>query len=617
MFSSCSTKELYWGFEVSSKLDLSPPRVVKGGSFPPADNQKDVNSTLTNAQKAKTSIFVKNCPNTYKAAESISISPQAELDLFYHGPVNNFIVVVPAETENKAQLFNANTNALLGISDFDEQDVVSFNGYFALKAENRSAGSSWNIKIRPEQKADYLIIENEKYIFADGKENNNIFVPKYCTTNNLAQSIYEKISGHASIKSDLEGNKVILTAKVAGEKGNDILISSSNSKALEINPFSGGSSAKNSYAIMDKKDVAMNAVIKVNFNEAMNPVVLSGPAATVAPYVRVVNAKADALGEGRACSLNKDCKSYKCENSSCIGDHLDGSFMLSSAYRTLEFISDIECGINGCGEKVYCLPPNSELALEIRAADLRACNSDNDCLAFSPYKKCVSGSGLSYKTCQDNNLRNYPLAAIASLNGVTDVSFNSLDGNRDGASSGHINYFNENNGDENNKDSYRFSFFVNDQKELSAPSIGSISPSSGEINVDKLNKPVEIGFNTLMMTSSLKSGGTFMGVGSNKVLHRLINLKTSVETPLGYWIVSSDKDVFPLDGVNDTTVTEIRHSPFIEAVSYGAQVGSGVKDIYQNCFKPSAGPNCQASFENPSCCFGLPTSELDSNGACK
>ena len=618
MFSSCSTKDLYWGFEVSSKLDLSPPIVVKGGSFPPADNQKDVNSTVSSALSAKAEIFVKDCPSTYKSAELISVSPQAEVDLSYHGLINSFAVVVPADAENKAQLFNASSNALLGVADFDDQDVVNFNGYFALKAENRAVGSRWDLKISPERKADSLTIANEKYIFANSSENNNILVNEgACNTSAQAENIQAKISGHPEINVSREGNKVLLRAKVAGEQGNNISLSSSNSNALELKSFSEGSSAKSSYAIRDKKDVPINTVIKVNFNEAMNPVTLSGPASTVAPYVRVVNASPEALGAANTCSADKDCRSYKCENSSCVGDYLNGSFMLSSAYRTLEFISDIECGINGCGEKVYCLPPSSKLALEIRAADLNICNNDQDCLAFSPYKKCVLGGSLSYKTCQDNNSRNYPLANLATLNGVTDLAFNSLDGNRDGVSSGPINYFSENDGDTNSRDSYRFSFFTSDQKELSAPTIGAISPSSGSTDILNLSKPVEITFNTLMMASTLKSGSAILGSGDKRVQHKLLNLKTSVETPLGYWIVSTDKDIEPLDGVNDTTVTEIRHSPFAEAVSYGAQVGSGVKDIYQNCFKPSSGPGCQADFENPSCCFGLPTSELGGNGACK
>jgi len=61
------------------------------------------------------------------------------------------------------------------------------------------------------------------------------------------------------------------------------------------------------------------------------------------------------------------------------------------------------------------------------------------------------------------------------------------------------------------------------------------------------------------------------------------------------------------DGIVDISNAFIKHSKFYESTSYRSQVGSGVKDIYQNCFKPSAGPgpvnlsglDCEASESLP------------------
>jgi hypothetical protein len=53
-----------------------------------------------------------------------------------------------------------------------------------------------------------------------------------------------------------------------------------------------------------------------------------------------------------------------------------------------------------------------------------------------------------------------------------------------------------------------------------------------------------------------------------------------------------------------------------EAVNYTAQAGSGLKDIYQNCFKPSSGASCVADQSNPSCCNGNSASILDQDGNC-
>lgn len=617
MFRSCSTDILQWTFEVSTKLDLTPPQVVSSRLFPQPDSEADILDESSLATNASAEIFVKDCPNIYKEAQLVSVSPETEVDLNYQGNINRFKVLVPADSEDKAQLFNGNTDALLGISDFDEQNVVTFPNYFSLKAEDRQSGDLWQIEIIPEQKADSLTVGNVSYIFSSSSENNRILVnEENCTTEEQAINIQTKLSGHPDINVDLASNRVLLTAKIAGTAGNSIRLETSNNNALELMQFSGGEDKVINYQILDKKDTAMNTVIKIGFNEAMNPVTLSGSASDVASYVRVVNADPSALANNSSCSIDSECRSYNCEASYCVGDYLNGRFMISDGYKTLEFISDKECGINGCGEKVYCLPPNSNLSVEIEAADLSSCDNDQNCAAYNPYKNCSLGA-LSYRTCQDNNQRNYPLADIFNLTGSTDLAFNSLDGNRDTVADGPISFFNDNNGNTDNKDSYKYSFFVNDQKEISAPEITSISPLNNESEILNLTNPVEIIFNTLMMSSTLDSGSTLLNDGQNNQEHKLINLKSASESPLGYWVVSSDQDSNPLDGVVDITITEVRHSPFTEAFSYSSQVGSGVKDVYQNCFKPSTGPDCQADWENPSCCFGTPTQSLNEDGNCE
>lgn len=617
MFRSCSSDSLEWGFEVSTKLDLTPPQVISGQLFPQPDNEADVSGTTTDAVAANAEIFVMTCPNVYSPARLISVTPETEVSLNYHGEINRFIVSIPANTPNKAQLHNANTNALLGIADFDDQDIVSFNDYFSLKAENRTPGNMWAINIVPEQKADSLTIGNTVYIFSTTSENNNILVNQSnCNTSEQAQNIHAKVSGNNDASSQLVGNRILLTSKVAGTSGNGIDLLTTNYNAFELTPFSGGADSVSNYQVRGLKDTAMNTVVKINFNEAMNPITLSGPASEVSNYIKIVNANPASLASGSACSLDSDCRSYNCQSSVCLGDYINGRFALSSGYRTVEFISDRECGINGCGETVYCLPPSSNLAVEIRAADLKACSGEQDCISYNPFNSCSLGS-LGYRTCQDSNQRNYPLADIFNLNGIVDSAFNSLDGNRDSVSDGPIAFFNENINNVNSRDSYQYSFFVSNQKQLSSPEITAITPVNGESDILNLTNPVEITFNTLMMSSTLRSGGAILSDAQDGASHKFVNLKTAAQLPLGYWISSVDVDSNPLDGVSDITKTEIRHSPFQEAISYSAQAGSGVKDVYQNCFKPSSGPGCQASWENPSCCFGSSTNLLDEEGNCQ
>ncbi len=614
MLASCSGGDLRWGFEVNTSLDLTPPQVVAGSLFPQPDNEKDITGVSVPAVAATGEIRANSCPKKYQAANIVSVTPTTEVSLDYHGTINKFKVVIPADTTDRAQLFNGNTNALLGIADFNAQNIATFPSYLSIKAEARASGQMWEININPEQLADTLRVGNIVYIFSDSSANNNIQVPEgACNTDQQAANIAAKLSGHSDVNVNLSGSRVLLTAKIAGSAGNSLSLNTSNQTALLLTQFSGGSDLATSYTINGRKDAAMNTIIKIGFNEAINPVTLSGTASEVANYIKVVNAAGGGLN-GSSCSSAANCRSYKCDNSTCVGDYLNGRFMVSSGYRTVEFISDNECGINGCGEKVYCLPPNSNLAVEIRAANLRQCNADSECAAFSPFRICAA-SQAGGRTCQDANGRSYPMANILNLGGVTDMAFNSLDGNRDRLADGPITFFNENNGNIDNRDSYRFSFFVNDQKELSSPQVTSIRPASGAADVIDLASPVEIAFNTLMMSSTLRSG-TMVSSPSSPA-HKFINLRSEAPSPIGYWVEGQDRDNIPLDGVVDMTLALVKHSPFLESFTYSTQIGSGVKDIYQNCFKPSSGPGCEATWENPSCCFGSATDTLDASGNCQ
>jgi len=66
------------------------------------------------------------------------------------------------------------------------------------------------------------------------------------------------------------------------------------------------------------------------------------------------------------------------------------------------------------------------------------------------------------------------------------------------------------------------------------------------------------------------------------------------------------------DGYTDQSIVQIKHTRFLEANQYGAEVASGLRDIYQNCFNPGQGP-ASASTCDPwtglNCCGVSPGSE--------
>lgn len=617
IFKTCSTDYLQWGFSVSNSLDLTPPQVRQGGIFPLPDNNRDLWRASEAAVAASALITVNSCPNTYRAAEIIDVeaantSPSATAVISPDYSENfNSLQVVSTPDNSQAQLYFGSD--LLGVANWQD-NKVNFNGFFELNASNHAAGNSWVVTLKPAVLADKLMLGSEVYNFATDSVGNNILVTPGCDAETAASSIQIKLSGHPDIEVNRSGKTVVVQAKVAGAAGNNLNISSNNTESLSVSRFSGGKDLVVRSEIKDRHDRPMNSVIQINFNEAVNPLLVSGSANAVSNYIRVVNAEAAAKA-GDGCNQNSDCASYRCNNQICVGDYLAGDFLIANSYKTVEFISDVECGKNGCGEKIYCLPANSHLAVELVAANLKSCTTDADCSAFQPFTKC--SPFLAYKTCQDASNKNYPVANLSELDGVVDASLNSLDGNRDIFADGPISFYNENLATSTNlKDKYKWSFYINDQIVSESPRINYIKPENSSQGAD-LNAPVQVNFNNLMMNSSLRTGSTWINNGQENIEHHLLNIFSVTPSPLGYWVTADNRDIDPLDGEPDKTFVTIGHTKMNSSVTYKTQAGSGIKDIYQNCFKPSAGLSCNADEGNPSCCNGVATSTLSAEGNCQ
>jgi len=617
LFDSCSADFMQWSFEVGTFLDLTPPQVKQGGVFPSPDDDEDEMQEVSVYQAATGKISVLATPDTYEVAyvDFVTKDPiaggwdtaSAVIDPNYHQQLSSFQVVV-INSGDQAQLFNGND--LLGVASFSNNAVV-FDNYFILTVNgtNYNEGSAWIVGVQPEIIADSLVVGNETYIFSDNFNANNIPVD----ANNSVQANYIniKLSGHPDVDILFVANEVDLTAKIAGSQGNDIVLTSS-SVGLSIVPMAGGVTGQTSFIVNDGRDQPRNTVIQINFNEPVNPIMISGDAQNVYDYIRVINNATGALVNGDACMDNTECLSYNCQSNICEGNSLTGKFMVSNMFRTVEFISDDECGVNGCGETIYCLPGSSELAVEMEAANLKECTSDNDCVNLTPYNSCID-SGLGYSVCQSDETVNYPLSNPAAMDGIMDAAINSLNGNRDVAADGPLEYFSENLENPILKDSFRWTFYINDTIEISPPSIISVDPDLSDIGV-LLNKNIEIEFDKLMMNISLQTGSVIINNGEQDIEHKQINLRASSPYPLGYWVTVENIDLPPLNNEPDISRATLRHSLLGDAMSHIVQVGSGVKDIYQNCFKPSSGPACTANDLQPSCCFGTPVAGADCTG---
>lgn len=618
MFDTCATDYYRWQFEVSNKLDLTPPQVVLNGIFPEPDDARDsvVSNSLLAAASGSFKVigtpqaFVPAAVGTVDSAAANNQPATITLETNYNETADtDFSVTVMLG--DKAQLYSGSTS--LGTAAF-ENNNVTFPGYLTLAVGgdgSHPVGYMWTFTVSAAHKADTITVGADTYTFVSGQSGGyNITINS--SPSQQAISIASALSSRADILASANSFIITIEAKVAGFAGNSINLDSGNTVVVDVDAMQGGSDSVQTAVVSDQKDKPMNSTIQINFNEAVNPVTVSGNAGDVSQTIQVVNNASTALN-ATACNENSDCQSYKCESGACVGDYVDGKFEISNGYKTVEFRTNNECGMNGCGEKIYCLPADSNLQIKIRTASLVDCTMNDDCAAKAPYNTCADSSGL-FKSCRDSSDHNYPLAKITPMIGVMDSAFNALDGNRDDNADGPISFYDENVQNNTYKDSYRWSFFVNSQIDATPPKITNIIPSSAGASAN-LSDPIIIDFDKLIMSSSLKSGSIKLTVGTTTIEHKLLNLKSTANVPTGYWTSSENLDASPLDGQPDMTRARINHSMFGENIDYVSQVGSGVKDIFQNCFKPSSGPSCIANQASPSCCNGVPGSILE-DGSC-
>ena len=570
IFNTCSPQYLLWNFVVSNKLDITPPKV--SNIFPQSDNSPDGSELVSTLQFANGSLQIVGLPNYFEKAEVLSVNKgggtssnaTAFVNQNYNGQYTNFTVSISANS--KAQL-SSGANSL-GAFDI-VNNRVDFPNYFSLNIDGDfENGNSWNVSLKKMVPADKIKVGSFEYTFIDGLSfGYNIKVAE--NTIDQTQNICIALNDHPNVEVySCSSNNIILRSKVGSSNGNSVVLQSYTS-SIEAEPFSGGVDRIEKAIVNDKKDKPMNSGIQIVFNEAVNPLTVSGDSNEVKDYIRVLN-----VSNGNSL--------------------IDGKFKISSDYRTVEFISNFKCGANSCGEDIFCLPASSNIKVEISAANLFDCaSSDSNCANKKPFASCLDN------ICQNSEGKRYPLAKTP-VDGVVDTALNSLDGNSDGYSYGPSSYFYKNQGDSMTGDSFSWSFWVNDKIDSTPPKILEFNPETPA----NLFSPIEIVFDKLLSTDSLRTGQLVSESGGEKVFHNRINLISG--QAVGYWIESEGQDVNPVDGDNDRTKVFIKHAQFFEGAGYRAQAGSGVRDIYQNCFKPSASINCIADPLNPSCCDGTP-----------
>jgi len=274
-----------------------------------------------------------------------------------------------------------------------------------------------------------------------------------------------------------------------------------------------------------------NVVVQINFSEAVDPIASSG-------------AYKDGSGFNNIKVIDNGTAGV-----------IEGNFYISNQYKTVEFLTFDACGVNSCGQTIYCLPGNKQIMAFVNAATF-----DVD-----------------------------TVSAVFPYNGVVDMADNSFDGNANGTAQGPESQsglppYNANSQThEGQGDDYYWLFNTNNTIDTTPPRIEQVSPLVGGSGVD-LSATPEAVFSKLLMSSSLNSSSVILKSGG-----RAYN----------YWITKSD------NFTDKKTTAEINHDQFNENTNYSVQLNSGVKDIYQNCYTPCSGLGITG---NPSCCNGAPSS---------
>ncbi len=580
-----------WEFEVSNILDYTPPKIIS--VFPFADNHADDYSTIS-ATAAKWELTVASLPSRGNIASAvIRANPNilATLAGAYSGKIDGAYYILLNNPPITAQVsFN---NADLTNKDIINKTIDLGNGLkFIITDSAATAGKSAHVDVIAEKEADYLSVDYKKYYF--GKE-----ITMAQNINDLSTNIASVLGEDEKLKDTASANNNVVTveAEVAGENGNGISITSSASTAITISKTDGANAVKGQKA-KEILDVPINAIAQINFDEAVDPIAANN-------FIDI-----------------KDSENAK----------IAGELLFSNQYKTIEFKPANSCGQNGCGEQIYCLPKKNNIKVSIKAGSLAGCGECPD-----DFQECRSSGSI--QVCQSSSLKNYPLAT--SNSGVVDMCDNSMDGNSDDNAEGPSeqsgkNIFSQNDlrascaGSINNNsictltngaticnnitncqypdgstvkdaetrlaelqdtkgDSFFWSFFTSDILDLTAPIMNAREPAHGGTGVHA-DAPITATFNKLLMSSSLTTGSTVIadsnGVAST---HLRVNLD-STGINVGHWVEKEDIDIAPKDDMADITEVIIRHDNFGGATTYSGDIGSGVKDIYQNCYNPSIGP---------------------------
>lgn len=293
--------------------------------------------------------------------------------------------------------------------------------------------------------------------------------------------------------------------------------------------------------------VARNSIVQATFSEAMDPSVVQGRVGPAGNFRQII-----------------------------FGSQaISGRWQVTNAYRTVEFVSDVACGENSCGEQIYCLPPTPSPCpggVQCRATLIR------------------TGEPVSAGSFES-----------LPLSGVVDMAGNALDGNGDGTADGKPTLPPDARTvgiGENAPDNYLWEFTVNNTIDSRAPYVQRVSPGI-DFEAVPAEAPVEITFSGRMWAGTL-AGMSLLEHGT-QLPPPWYRVRSSVD--------ASSRTVAKLDHRDFIDSTDTDNDGILNIVYYFPFTPGTVKNVTQNCLYPGRGPASNVPNTTPTCIY-----EEDENG---
>lgn len=271
---------------------------------------------------------------------------------------------------------------------------------------------------------------------------------------------------------------------------------------------------------------ARNITLSITFDEAMDPVAGTGT------YL----AESAAAGSATDTFSNITVDS----TTTASGYHVDGTYAISNGYKTVEFTPTEACGVDPCGDTIYCLPATDDGSDDTLTITAKAANVS---LTDAPQAEPIG----------------------VSFDGLVDAAANSLDGDEDGI------------GDGPDEDTREWTITITDEINNVVPYIMAMRPDIREEEATN-DAPVTVDFSIPMRSSTLNT----------------TNVSLWPDPWYEFWFTTGKTDF--LDGDGDTlyTTASIDHPTMVSiddlGWAYDPVVMRDVKSAYQICMFPPDGP---------------------------